>query len=159
MEGVWQQTRSPDASSSETFIHTHELTYTPTYTNTHIGTPSSLLSRALSRPHFPAVRLSQNLLRASIVGILETSSVSRHPSRPRAGVQREGWTALRTPAEKADGTADKGESGEHKALFKEQSSMDRFPPSHLCLSVFCLARVCVGSLCVCCLVPVLTAGL
>lgn len=46
MEGVWQQTNSPDANSSETFIHT------PTHTYSHTNTPSYLLSRALSRPYF-----------------------------------------------------------------------------------------------------------
>lgn len=51
MEGVWQQTGSPDANSSKTFTHTH--------------------TQSVPHPWLPAVRLAGNLLHKSIVGILE----------------------------------------------------------------------------------------
>lgn len=86
-----------------------------------------------------------------------TSSISRHPSRPKAGVQDGGWTAL------ANAHPQRGRMGRQikaiVALFKEQSTMDCLPPSHLCVCMFCLVWVRVSSFHMCCLVPVLTAGL
>lgn len=55
----------------KTFIHTREHTHTHTRPPSQTHIPSYLLSRVLSRPLLPAVRLSQNLLHTSIVGILE----------------------------------------------------------------------------------------
>lgn len=156
MEGVWQQTRSPDASSSETFIHTHEHARTHTPTQTHISADTSYL---LSRPLLPAVRLSQKPLRirasweffgSSFDYPSSISAKGRQASRTEAGplLQKK-----RPPTERErgrDGTADKGESGDRRAL----SSTDRFP-SLTSLSP-CLpprSGTCRLFLCACCLLP------
>lgn len=158
MEGVWRQTCCSDASSWETFILALANIHTPTHTHitTHICCPEL---RAVPTSCCPII---SEPVPHEHRGNFGASLISHHPSRAMAGIQYEGWTALRTrkcpPTEREDGIADKGESSNHKALFKGQSSMDRFPTSHLCVYVFCLIRVCVSSLYVRCLVSVQTAG-
>lgn len=78
MEGVWRQTRCPDASSSETFIHSLSYTHTPTYTHISVVQGCELFL-------LPAVWLFQNSFHASIVGILEPSWFPIIPFSQRQG--------------------------------------------------------------------------
>lgn len=91
MEGVWQQTRSPDASSSAMFIHSHERAHT--YTNTHQYSFVSVVQSSGTIPTSCCPIISEPAL-CERRGNSGTSSISRHPSRPKAGVQDGGWTAL-----------------------------------------------------------------
>lgn len=135
-------------------VHTLSRTYTHAHANTHQSCFVSVVQSS-KPPWLPAVRLSQNPLRTSVVGILEPPCFFPSP------LLAKGWTAVTNarPQRGRMGWQMRAKSGEHKALFKEQTGMDCLPPSHLCVCVFCLARVRVSSFCMFCLVPVLTAGL
>lgn len=129
--------------------------HTPTHT--HISTPSYQLSRALSHPYF---LLSDYLRTCSVRASWEFWNLLDFPSSLSAKGRRPGRRLDRSrkcpPTEREDGTADIKAIA---ALFKEQSTVDCLPPSHLCVCMFCLVWVRVSSFRVCFLVPVLTAGL
>ncbi|KAM7367327.1 hypothetical protein PAMP_015238 [Pampus punctatissimus] len=123
MEGVWQQTHSPDANSSETFIHIHTPTHSPSY-----------LSRAPRRPYF---LLSDYLRTCSTqAGILEPPRFPIIPlnqgqaSRTKAAF----FTRKCPPTEKKDGTADKGESSSTKLCSKNSPTWISSLP-HIFVSV------------------------
>lgn len=108
------------APQKHSYTHEHAHTHTPT--QTHI----SVLLR-IRCPELWAVPTSCCPIISEPApyehrGNFGTSSISHHPSRPRAGIQDEGWTPLCTrkcpPIEREDGTADKGKSGEHTASTK-----------------------------------------
>lgn len=131
----------------ETFIHTP----------THI---SVVQSSELSQ--LPAVRLSQNLLHTSIVGILEPPWFPIIPlGQGQASRRQAGRLCVL-----ANAHPPRGRMGRQKKRQKKraQSSVQRtiqhgsLPYLHLCLSLL-PRRVCVSSSHVCRLVPVLTAGL
>lgn len=150
MEGVWQLTRSPDANSSKTFIHSHEHTHTHTHVHPH-------LHKYTNRVSFVSVVQSTEPAPTSRCPIISepaphehcansgTSSISHHSSPPKAGIQDEGWTAHAHSKRGRIGTLDEGRSAEHEALFKKQSTVVNPPPSpppHPCPSL-CLLP-CMG---------------
>ena len=137
---------------SDTHKHTHSE-----HTQLH------WLSGELSHPYF---LLSHYLRTPSAWALWEFWNLLDFPASLSAKGRRPIWMLHRfckcPPTEREDGKADKGKKwqahSEHRALFKEPSAVDCFPPSHFFVCVFCLARVRVSSFRVCCLVPALTAG-
>lgn len=135
MEGVWQQTRSPDASSSEMFIHSHERTHT--YTHTHQYSFVSVVQS--SEPSLlPAVRLSQNLLCTSVVGILEPPRFPVIPLGQRQASRTEAGPLSQMPTHREGGWDGryKGDSG-----FVQRTVHRGLPPSLTSLCLYVLPRV------------------
>lgn len=145
------QKHSYTLMSMHEHTHLHKHTYRHSFVSVEPSPTSCCPIISEAAPHTCIVGIFWKLLRLPVI----------HLGQGAAGVQDRGWTALAkkapTHGEREGGM---GRRIKAKAVIAELCpARIAFPPSHLCLRAFHLARVRVGSFCVrvvCCL---LTAGL
>ena len=104
-------------------IHTHSWAHTYTHTpptQTHISALLRICCSELWAVPTSCCPIISEPAPHEHRGNFGTSSISHHPSRPGASVQDERLvrSCQCPPTEREDGTADKGESGEHTASAK-----------------------------------------
>lgn len=152
MEGVWQQTRGPDASSSEMFIQSH----THTHTHTALLRISCPELRAIPTSCCPIISEPAPYERRGNSGTSSDFPTSR-PAK-KANVQEEGWAA---PANAHPRSGRMGRQIKARAAGAPRAR--RFVPArtgslpHISVPA-CPASCGNVSFCACRLVPEQTAG-